>query len=67
MDGQIDIESLGERMVRAARMAVAIHLQHASGGNSQQQEYALGQRVEIGGAGPRWLSSLDDSSVPSIE
>jgi len=45
-------QSLGERLVRAARLAVAAHLQ-VSAERAAGMMYGLnGQRLRIGGAGP---------------
>jgi len=44
-------ETLGERIVRAARLAAAMHLYQAVNPENQS-EHMLRQRVAIGGAGP---------------
>ena len=59
---QMDLESLGERIVKAARLAVAMHLYQAVAPDEQQDRGTDGresdgrsirQRVVIGGTGPR--------------
>ena len=47
-DGDGDGKTLGERIVAAARMAVAVHLFESLAGNAQH----YGQQFGIGGAGP---------------
>jgi hypothetical protein len=49
------IESLGERIARAARMAVAVHL-YGVISREDWSERMLRQRIEIGPAGPYELS-----------
>ena len=48
-DGDGDGKTLGERIVAAARMAVAVHLFESLAGSTQH----YGQQFGIGGAGPR--------------
>ena len=47
-DGDGDGKTLGERIVAAARMAVAVHLFESLAGSTQH----YGQQFGIGGAGP---------------
>jgi hypothetical protein len=47
-NGDGDGKTLGERIVAAARMAVAVHLFESLAGNAQH----YGQQFGIGGAGP---------------
>jgi len=47
-DGDADGTSLGERIVAAARMAVAVHLFESLAAGTQN----YGQQFAIGGAGP---------------
>jgi hypothetical protein len=49
--------SLGERLVRAAHLAVAAHL-----GQSMAPQNS-GRRIVIGGAGPAWFTEEPSSSV----
>jgi hypothetical protein len=44
-------ENLGARIVAATRLAVAMHM-----GAKAEQITAHGQRIAIGGAGPRWFT-----------
>lgn len=52
--------TLGERVVQAARLAVAIHLYEST--RSQHDRAAVGQRVSIGGAGP---TRIKEEELPS--
>jgi hypothetical protein len=68
------IESLGERIVKAARLAVAMHLYQAVAPDGQRERMAgeprfkeprlegqsLRQRVVIGGAGPRIAETFSE-------
>lgn len=69
---QLNIESLGERLVQAARLAVAMHLYQAVDPNGQRGrgDDELGllvtaprQQVVIGGSGPRVVDCIDDSDL----
>ncbi len=54
------LEALGERIVQAARLAVAVHLFE-----SLKTVDAYRQQVVIGGAGPRTRTSDEDDRVLS--
>ncbi len=67
MEQHDGIESLGERIVKAARLAVAMHLYQAVDPDGtrgravgeQSSSRSLRQRVVIGGAGPRMVETAD--------
>jgi hypothetical protein len=50
---------LGTRVLNAARLAVAMHMNQASSTN------AVGRQVMIGGAGPRYVT--DDKPTAPVE
>ena len=52
--------SLGERLVRAAHLAVAAHL-----GQSMATPMNSGRRIVIGGAGPAWFT--DEPTSPAVD
>lgn len=51
MNQETHTTSIGERLVRAAHLAVAAHL-----GASMSTQNASGRRIVIGGAGPAWFT-----------
>ena len=65
---ELVINNLGQRILQAARMAVAVHLESVAGSSTSR-----GQRVAIGragpqvvGAGPRLVSDLStDGRLPA--
>ena len=57
MNQDVQTLSIGERLVRAAHLAVAAHL-----GQSMTQN-ANGRRIVIGGAGPAWFTDEPTSSA----
>lgn len=66
MDG---IQDLGQRIVQAARLAVAVHLYesvacctepHDAGPGSHEVKQILRRRIEIGGAGPNLTAGEGD-------
>ena len=61
-----DFSRLGEHVIKAARLAVAMHLFGSLSENQHQ-----GQRVVIGGAGPAWSNGHDDGitedALPATE
>jgi hypothetical protein len=48
----IETKSLGERIVEAARLAVAVHLFESLSDSSSHYGSQYGRRIGIGGAGP---------------
>ena len=69
---QLDLESLGERIVKAARLAVAMHLYQAVDPNGQRGRDDAGlrprgsaprQQVVIGGSGPRVVDDVDSDAI----
>ena len=71
--GRYDLERLGERVVKAARLAVAVHLfeslwPHASDARAaspgSEQQRAIGQQVAIGGAGPYFVTEDEPPVLP---
>jgi hypothetical protein len=65
-------ETLGERIVRAARLAAAMHLYQAVE-SQENAERTLRQRVVIGGAGPviedvdpRWDDVTEAAAEPQL-
>ena len=57
------LATLGERIVKAARLAVAVHLfQDVTQITDQQQRQAHRRRVRIGGAGPSYAAEAYDAS-----
>jgi hypothetical protein len=69
---QLNIESLGERIVQAARLAVAMHLYQAvepdgkrgrTVGEPRLAARSSRQQVAIGGSGPRVVENFDDADL----
>jgi hypothetical protein len=58
MNQDVQTLSIGERLVRAAHLAVAAHL-----GQSMANPNASGRRIVIGGAGPAWFTDEPTSSA----
>jgi len=58
MESMLGMESLGERIAKAARMAVAVHL-YSMVSSEDQREGILHRRVGIGSTGPFVLSDAD--------
>jgi hypothetical protein len=55
--------SLGERLVRAAHLAVAAHLGRSMASPADFKQGNSGRRIVIGGAGPAWFTEEPTSSV----
>ena len=58
----IETQSLGERIVEAARLAVAVHLFESLSESSSH----YGRRIGIGGAGPFVAGAGDEGDVGSF-